>query len=434
MKNSLRRGLIAALAALMTISLAACGTGDGTGGENAELSDGPVTLRMMWWGGDGRHERTQKAIDAFEAKYPNITVEPEFSDWAGYWDKLATAAAGGNAPDVVQMDQLYLASYASRDTLLDLEKLSQLNTGNLEESVLGMGRWNNTLYAMPISTTSQSFLVNQELIDRIGISLPASGTWTWAEFAAWAKSVSDATNGEIRGTGTMYIEHSLQLFARQRGDALFSTDDIVIKPETLAAFFQTNLDWVKSGAAPSAEAIAEQNGLPLDQLDFSIGKAAALLAPSTQVTAYSQAAGAALTMMPLPSDDDSVKWEYNKPGMYWSATSTSKHPAEAALLIDFLVNDAEVATIFGSERGMPASPKMVDAIRSTLTPTELQAVEFAESRQVLLGEAPPIVPNGAADIQTVINRYAQEVLFERQTPIDAANAMIAEVKAAIQSA
>src|SRR5690606_12574993 len=151
-RNILRTGAALAAGAL-AVGLAGCGTGGNAG--DAELSDEPVTLRMYWWGGDNRHERTQQAIDLFEDKYPNITVEPEFADWTGYWEKLATSTAGKNMPDVIQMDQLYLASYADRGTLVDLTDYD-IGTDGMEESVLGMGGSDGGLYAIPISTSAMS--------------------------------------------------------------------------------------------------------------------------------------------------------------------------------------------------------------------------------------------------------------------------------------
>ncbi|MCH1932529.1 extracellular solute-binding protein, partial [Shewanella sp. A25] len=86
------------------LGLTACGTGEqpgsGSEGEAPELSEEAVTLRVTWWGGDSRHPLTQEAIEAFEEKHPNIKVEGAFADWGGYWDKLATQTAGGNAPDI----------------------------------------------------------------------------------------------------------------------------------------------------------------------------------------------------------------------------------------------------------------------------------------------------------------------------------------------
>src|SRR5690349_20865388 len=131
---------LAALAAVIMVGLTACGTADSSGGGQQELSKDKVTLRIDWWGADARLQNTQKAIAAFQAKYPNITVKPEYSDWNGYWDKLATATAGGNVPDVIQMDQSYLASYADRGVLADLSKQPELDTTALPPTVLDSGR------------------------------------------------------------------------------------------------------------------------------------------------------------------------------------------------------------------------------------------------------------------------------------------------------
>jgi multiple sugar transport system substrate-binding protein len=431
--NRIRRTAAGTVAAAVTLTLAACGVAQPQG--SAELADEPVTLRVTWWGGDARHARTQEVFDLFEEEYPNITIEPEFSDWTGYWEKLATATAGGNAADVIQMDQVYLASYASRGSLADLGSLPQLDASGLEQSVLDMGAWNDTLYGMPISTTSTGLLVNTDLVEEIGVPLPDTSTWTWDEFEAWAQEATEKSPADTYGTGVMYNEFTLQLFARQHGDQLFSEDDIVIQPETLADYFQLALDWTKDGAAPSASTTAETITLPLDQGLFANGKIAAIFTPSTMITAFAAAMDAELELVPLPTpDEDTTKYDYFKPGMYWSVSARSEHPAEAALLVDFLVNDPEAAKIIGTERGIPANAQTLEDLGEDLTPEERQAADFAEQRTPHLGEAPAIVPNGASDIETILLRYLQDVMFERQTPQDAADALIAEVQSSTAAA
>ena len=429
--NRNRRIAAGTVAAAVTLTLAACGVAQPQG--STELADEPVTLRVTWWGGDTRHARTQEVFDLFEAEYPNITIEPEFSDWSGYWEKLATATAGGNSPDVIQMDQLYLASYASRGSLTDLGSMPQLDTSGLEQPVLDMGQWQDALYGMPISTTSMGLLVNTDLVKEIGVPLPDTSTWSWDEFEAWAQEVTEKSSADTYGTNVVYSDFSLELFARQHGDQMFSEDDIVIQPETLANYFQLALDWTKDGAAPSASTTAETLTLPLDQSLFATGKTAAIFTPSTMITAYAAAMGGAeLELVPLPTpDEDATKYDYYKPGMYWSVSAKAEHPAEAALLVDFMVNDPEAAKIIGTERGIPADAETLESLGDDLTPEERAAADFAEQREPHLGEAPAIVPNGASDIETILSRYLQDVIFERQTPQDAANALIAEVQSSM---
>jgi multiple sugar transport system substrate-binding protein len=105
----------AAVMAVLAMALTGCS------GSTPTAFDGTVTLRFSWWGSDTRHKMTQKLIDAYEAKNPNIKIEGEYGDWSGYWDKLATQVASQDAPDIIQMDAQYLGEYAERGALLELK-------------------------------------------------------------------------------------------------------------------------------------------------------------------------------------------------------------------------------------------------------------------------------------------------------------------------
>ena len=86
MKRNFKKAVSLALASTMALSLAACGgtsastdttaAGKAEGGDSA-ASNEEVTLKFSWWGGDARHEATEKAIAAFMEKYPNIKVEAQ---------------------------------------------------------------------------------------------------------------------------------------------------------------------------------------------------------------------------------------------------------------------------------------------------------------------------------------------------------------------
>lgn len=434
MQRNIKRVCAGIAAGAVALSLAACGIGAPEPAVT-ELSDEPVTIRMTWWGGDGRHERTQQVIDLFEAEYPNITVEPEFSDWNGYWEKLATATAGKNAPDVIQMDQVYLASYANRGALAELSDYN-IDTAGMEPSVLGMGESDGGQYAIPISTASTAVLVNTTLLDELGVPLPDNtDSWTWDEFADWAQQVTEASGGATYGASLMNNEFQLQEFIRQNGGELFDGTEVVVDPATLEAFFQQSLEWSKSGAAAPASVWAETATLPLDQLPLSVGGVATMFTSATLVSAYTASSGAEIDLVPLPTVSGGVEdYDYFKPGMYWAISSQSEHPVEAAALIDFFLNDPEAVKIIGTERGLPASGATLEVISSELTPQEAKAVDYSESRVPYLGEAPAIIPNGASDIEAILIRYLQDVLFERQTAAAAAKGMIAELQSNIDAA
>jgi len=299
-----------------------------------------------------------------------------------------------------------------------------------------MGTYDGGQYAIPMSATSWAILVNLDLLDELGVTLPDTETWTWDEFEAFAQSITEASGGTIHGTGPQVNAYSLDLWARAHGDATFSDGDITIKPETVASYYQLALDWTKSGAMPTAEQYAETASAALDQSDFALGKLAMIFTQSTQGAAYAKAAGDAnVKLLKIPTDDaNQTKYAYLKPGMYWSISSQSKHPAEAGLLIDFIENDPAAAAILGTERGIPANPAMVEAIQSSLTAAEVAAVEYADSLADVIGDAPEITPNGASEIDSALTRHLQDVLFETATPLEAAQTFIDEIHQGIEAA
>ncbi len=78
----------------------------------ATTSTEPVELKFSWWGGDTRHAATEEAIKAFQAKYPNITVTPEYGAWNGWEEKQSLNILGGNAADVMQINWNWIESYS----------------------------------------------------------------------------------------------------------------------------------------------------------------------------------------------------------------------------------------------------------------------------------------------------------------------------------
>ena len=71
--------------------------------EAAKKPAGPVTLKLLWWGGQARHDKTLKVLEMFQEKNPNVKIEPTYLGWGQYWDKLAVFAAAEDLPDIFQM-------------------------------------------------------------------------------------------------------------------------------------------------------------------------------------------------------------------------------------------------------------------------------------------------------------------------------------------
>ncbi len=244
-----RRGRAAAFVAVSTaiaLSLAGCGSSSGSAsssaaGDSAAASSGePVELRFAWWGSDSRHKTTQKVIDAYEAEHPNVTINGEFSEFSGYWDKLATATAAKDAPDIIQMDEKYLRDYAGRGALLDLTTESDvLSTADFDENALKSGEFDGGLYGLSTGVNAYSILANPEMFAAAGVEMPDDKTWTWDDYKDICLKI---TQGSPEGTfGCQSYgneEAGLSQWARQHGESLYTDDgQIGFTPETLTSWW-----------------------------------------------------------------------------------------------------------------------------------------------------------------------------------------------------
>ena len=420
-----------------TAALTACGVG--TPAADVTLSEEPVTLRFAWWGGDARHTRTQQVIDAFTAEHPAITVEGEFSDWTGYWDRMATTFAANDAADVVQMDEYYLRTYADRGSLLDLATAGEfLDYSGFPEQSLQSGQAGDVQYALPTGQGAVSLIANVDLFEQYGIPLPDDTTWTWDDLAALAAQLTRASGGAVHGLGNFGQDvNMLTVVSRQRGASLYdSQGQVVLPPELLAEWWTFTRGLIDTGASLPAVRQSELLTVPITQGALPVGEAAMAIYYNIQITAVQPIVpDTRLQLLQLPRTTGSpVVGNYFKPSMYWSISSRSEHPAEAALFVDYLVNSTAAAEILGTERGIPANTAALDSLRPTLDAPSRQAVALNDALVDVVDAPPELTPPGASGIEALHRRWWTEVMFDRLTPEQAAQGFIDELRAGVENA
>lgn len=417
----------------LTFGLAACGGGSDTG---QDVLDQPVTLRFMWWGSDARHQRTQQVIELFQKEHPNITVKGEFTDWNGYWESLADAVAADDVPDIVQMDELYLASYAERGALLDLDTTTnQLKTTDFDANALATGQVDGKLYALPVGLAAYSVVVNTDLLAKYDVPLPDDSTWTWDDLKLIGGQISKASGGKVTGVQAFGFDTgSLNIWARQNGASLYDDKgNVAIPPTVLASYWSYLVDLAKTGASPAASVTIKRANASLDQSGVATNASAFGTWWNTQLTSLSAASGAKLKLLNMPGEAASPSpGAYYKPSMFWSISARSKHPTEAALFVDFLSNKEAAGKVLLTDRGVPANIKVRTTITPQLAETDQAAVAYLDALKV--GQALRVTPNGASSVEAILKRHTEEVLLGRATPAQAATAFIKELQTEIDDA
>ncbi|MGP9488411.1 ABC transporter substrate-binding protein [Glutamicibacter sp. 363] len=416
-----------AIAAVAALALTGCGGG----GNAADSADGKVSLRFAWWGSDSRAQATNEIIEAFEAENPNIDVQGEYSDWSGYWDKLATQVASNDAPDIIQMDDKYLREYADRGALLDLDGV---DVSNFEEVSVSNGTTEDGLVGITTGINSFTLTANPKVLKEAGLDIPDDKTWTWDDYREITKTVSEKAEGKY-GSEAPNEPAGLQSWLRQSDKHLTTeSGELGLTVEDLAGYFQHHQDLLDSGSYPVASVLAENQNAGPDRSMTGTGTSAFGMWWSNQLGSLSAAAGVDLVPLRLPSStgeaEDNGLWY--KSSMMMSGYSKSKHPEEVKKFIDFMVNSEEAGELNKMDRGLPANTEIRDLVVSDLEPIEAASAEFVTGIESELAGSEPIPPMGFSKIQDILYRYEMEIFFKRQSPQDAATNALNEMRSAVE--
>lgn len=420
--------LLAAAGSVPALSvLAGCGPNATRGGSE----EGGGTQRIYWWGGDLRNGMTREALDLFATEHADIAVSPEYSEWTGYWDKLATQVAGGDAPDVLQMDEAYIDSYGTRSSLLDLETVSDvLDLSAMDDAVLDTGRLaDGTLVGAPLGVGIFSVGVNPTILEQAGLAMPDDTAWTWEDFAELCTAVSDWASGageDVVGFdffGTSAAE--LGAWARQSGEQLFPREDeTLISRDTILAYLEYALALVESGAVVGPSEQIEDFAAGVEQGRFGNNRSAFHFQFHTQVQTFQAASGSPLQLLRLPARTSGDPQMVNKASMYWSISSTAADPQSAATLVNFLLRDPEAAKILKIERGVTAFPELQDEIATVLDENEMVSLDFARQMQSEVVRPPLVTPASGVGFGDEISRLGEESLFGSRPPAEVADELL----------
>lgn len=448
MKKSLKKLAALGLSAAMTFSLVGCSLGSGEGepaaGNNlaasstedskadtqvvsAQSMGEPVTIKITWWGGQGRHDYTQKMLDAYTASHPNVTFEAMPSGWDGYFDKLATQAASGSMPDIVQMDYLYITTYAKNNSLADLQPFvadRTIDTSKIDENLLNTGNINGKLNGLVLSSSYISVGYNPEVLAEAGVSEPNS-SWTWDDFIATAETVKEKTGKYGMAGGPVDDTNLFNYWIRQHGESLFTEDKKSIgytDDKLCSDFLKIWADLMTKGAAPNPDEFAAIQTLGEEGRPVVTGDGAMLTEWNNYAAKVSGTNDKLRTVTPPMVAGSDAKGLWMKPGMFFSIAETSKVKKEAAEFINWFVNSEEANDIMMAERGTPVSSEIRDYMVTSGKLSEQQAAMFkgVEDALALCGETPEPDPVGMSEVNESFKNAAYSAFYGQVTPEEAA--------------
>lgn len=390
------------------------------GGSFAQAQSG-TRLRAYWWGNPERDRRTRAALDAYQTRNAGVQVSSESVGWGDYWTKLATQTAGGNPPDLIQMDYRYIYEYARRGTLLPLETQSRvLSLAGFSAGARDAGMVDGKLFGVTMGTNSKAMIYDTAMFERVGVT-KVDASFTWDEMARIAAEISRINPGRYWGTGdNSRWEQGFEHWLNQRGKLLYTADGrAAFTVDDVTAWFDLWDKLRKSGACAPAEVGALNNG-SIDQYEISRGTAAMSYANSNQIVAFQAIARSKLGMGLFPQSRGMASGHYIKPSMLMSVSARSRSQEEAAKVVNFMVNEAEGVKLLGIERGVPGSAAAQAALAPDLDDLGKAQVNFVAEATKIAVPIPPPPPRGAGEIEVLLRRVADSVAFGRASVRDGA--------------
>ncbi len=416
-----RRHALGALG-MSAAAVAAAGCSKGNGGAGGGGGGDDTTIRLGWWGNDLRDAQTAEAAELYAEQNEGVHIELETGAFGAYWDRLATQVAGGDAPDMLQFGDGFLAEYGDRGALLDLDGM--VDTSKFSPGAVDGGRIDGKLYGINAGTNVPTVMCNLAVLERAGLEVPDDTTWTWGSFRDLAAEISATASAEATGSTSIFTEGSLRAWVRQHDEELFTTDgELGASLDTLVGYFELMVDYQESGAIPGASVIVEETGKSLEEASLTTGAAAFDLRWSNQLSAVRSSSDDEIVMLRMPTmtgrPEDLRAWYH--PSMLWSVNANAKDPEAVAALVSWWVNSVDCANICLDERGFPNNTEVVEAIEPKLSEAGKAVSKFLTDLEPVLGDPQPVPPTGSGDVlNEILTRAMDDTFFARTTPADAA--------------
>jgi multiple sugar transport system substrate-binding protein len=385
----------------------------------------PIEMGITWWGSQDRHDRTIAVLEAYEAANPNIHFTYEFNNFADYWVRLNTQAAGGQLACIMQQDYALMEEWQSRDLLLPLDPYiadGTIDTTNIADSALAGGIIDGQLYGVNLGMNSQAIMIDTDMVEQAGLEMPPE-QWTWAEFEDFAMQLHEklgvwAIGGNLSDVQLwkgLYMGHNMQV-VNEDGTGLAFTDD-----QPLTDYFNMIMRLQDAGAAPTQEEQQEFVAGTVETQPIVTGRAAMDYLWSNQVVASWTAAGEDrhFVLRLLPRPEGGVSENYIKPSQFFSITSQCEHPLEAAQFINHFTNDLTANETLFAERGVPISDAVREHLEPMLGPAQAETFNFVAAAANDSSPIWPPDPAGWADVvNNVYNPLFVDPVLYRQVPIE----------------
>jgi multiple sugar transport system substrate-binding protein len=183
------------------------------------------TVRVWGYGLDDA--RAQARLSEFNKAYPDIKVEPVGGELNT--QQLLTAVAGGDPPEVINVDRVQTGSWAGRGAIDPIDELVQRDGFDLNQFypfTVDQVRYNGQLYAVPQFVNIDMIFMNGDVLKEVGVDPASVDPGNWEQLQSLAEQLHKQDGNAVTRTGfdTKVQDGRLWLWSWANGVNLIESD------------------------------------------------------------------------------------------------------------------------------------------------------------------------------------------------------------------
>ncbi len=303
----------------------------------------------------------QQVADMFTKANPGMTVEFNVVPYANYEDKVRTVLAAGDAPDIVQVNDDYVATYTVRGLIQPLDpwlSKSGLKRDDMFKSIWDFNINNGKMMAVSPVNKVRTLIYNRELLKKAGLAdppaKPETPSWNWDKLLEYSKKLTVRQGDKTTQWGASISSDSAadQIYTMNaQGEGLFSKDG-----KQLAAAWPEGVEAIQW----LADLIHVSKVSPLWGTQ-SNGANITNMFLSQQIAIMAGGSMSIASLAPAKFSWDFAPQAMKKYGrnegslVCFAIPKNSKNPARAFKLIEFMFNEDVQKTWAGTGFGIPTN-------------------------------------------------------------------------------
>ncbi|MGE6257215.1 sugar ABC transporter substrate-binding protein [Heyndrickxia sporothermodurans] len=408
---------------ILMFSLVACSSDDASSdgkGEDGKFS-GTLTVWIHPFVGDELKDKQsavfKKMADDFNKEYPDVKIKFEEIPWANREQKILTALAANQGPDIFYLIPDMMAQFADKGVLTPITKLlgNDWDKEDFPQSSLDSVTYKNELYGLPILHEVQTQIYNTKILAEIGGDKNHLPT-TWEEFDALAEKAvakgyyARGFEGGNTPNATLY-----PLIWQSGGDIIDKDGNVMINNEKGVKAFEKINDMYKNKWIPKDS---------INSLDhftqFVEGKSLSSSAAGITFSTLKERGFKDYVVGPPLKEEETAT--FGATGMF-VVPSNSKNKNAAAEFIKYMTNT-------DNSKAFNELTKYVPPRKSAQTIYDNNP-EMKQMTEYLQYVKPGVIHPVARDIIPKVQAELQAMLEGSKTPKEAADAAAEEIKAEI---